>query len=99
MTRTLIFAVTLLLVPSFRAGAQERYDVIIRNGRVFDGTGNLWFLADIAFQEGRIATIGPLDGTTASRKIDATGLFVAPGFIDTHTHAGGGLATSELSHV
>ena len=88
----------LLTLPVVGRG-QENYDVIIRNGRVFDGTGNPWFLADVALQDGKIVAIGPLGDATAGTEIDATGLFVAPGFIDTHTHAGGGLATAELSHA
>ncbi len=81
------------------AWGQESYDVIIRNGRVFDGTGNPWFLADVAFRGDRIAAVGDLSGARAATEIDATGLYVSPGFIDTHTHAGGGLATAELSHA
>lgn len=99
MTRKLFLAVALSLVFPFSTRAQESYDVIIRNGMVFDGTGNPWFLADVAFRDGRIAAVGPLEGASAPTEVDATGLFVAPGFIDTHTHAGGGLATAELSHA
>lgn len=99
MSRGLITALTLLLISAPSGVAQERYDVLLRNGRVLDGSGNPWFQADVAFLDGRIAAIGPLEGATASLEIDASGLFVAPGFIDTHTHAGGGLATAELSHA
>jgi N-acyl-D-amino-acid deacylase len=99
MARKLSFAVVLLLVSFLPGAAQEHYDVIIRNGMVLDGTGNPWFSADLAFRDGKIAAIGPIAGATATTEIDATGLVVAPGFIDTHTHAGGGLATSELSHA
>ena len=78
---------------------QETYDVIIRNGKVFDGMGNPWFFADVALEGDRIGAVGDLSGARGEEEIDATGLYVAPGFIDTHTHAGGGLATSELSHA
>jgi N-acyl-D-aspartate/D-glutamate deacylase len=88
-----------LFLPLLPASGQDKYDVIIRNGRVFDGTGNPWFLADVAFRGDRIAAIGDLSASTAETEIDATGLFVSPGFIDTHTHAGGGLATPGLSHA
>ena len=81
-----------------QAGDTTRYDVIIRGGRVLDGTGNPWFLADVAIADGRIAAVGDLSGARADRVVDATGLYVAPGFIDTHSHAGGGLAGPELSH-
>ena len=83
--------------PPIVAG-QERYDVLIRNGRVLDGSGNPWFLADVAIQGERIAAVGNLSGASGRREVDAAGLYVAPGFIDSHSHAGPGLATAELSH-
>lgn len=79
-----------------RLGAQQ-YDVILRNGRVLDGTGNPWFRADVALRGDRIAAVGDLAGATAPTELDATGLYVAPGFIDVHSHAAGGLATPGLS--
>lgn len=63
------------------------YDLIIENGRIVDGTGNPWYLADIAVKDGHIAKIGRLQGQTAVRKINAQGLVVAPGFIDMHCHS------------
>ncbi len=58
------------------------YDVLIKNGRIYDGTGNAWYAADVAIRGDRIAAIGKLDGATAKRVIDAAGLAVSPGFID-----------------
>jgi N-acyl-D-amino-acid deacylase len=58
------------------------YDVILANGRVVDGTGAPWFRADVAISGDRIAAIGSLKGAQARQRIDATGLVVAPGFID-----------------
>ena len=75
---------------SFLTHAQP-YDLVIRNGRVVDGTGNPWVYADVAVQNGRIVRIGPVAASDAKRTIDATGLIVAPGFIDVHTHVEGGL--------
>ena len=74
------------------AGAQpaQRFDVLIKNGRVMDGTGNPWFPADIAIQNVRIAAIGQLANAQAARVIDAAGKYVAPGFIDIHSHADDG---------
>ena len=62
------------------------YDTVIRNGRVVDGSGNPAFFADVALTNGRVAAIGRIP-ETGTREIDATGLIVAPGFIDVHTHA------------
>ncbi|MEE2665028.1 MAG: amidohydrolase family protein [Myxococcota bacterium] len=61
------------------------YDLIIRGGRVVDGTGLKAYSADVAVQDGRIARIGRVDAD-AERVFDAKGLVVAPGFIDIHTH-------------
>ncbi len=58
------------------------YDVIIRNGKIIDGSGNPWYSGDIAIQGERIAAIGRLQNAQAKRVIDAVGLVVAPGFID-----------------
>jgi N-acyl-D-aspartate/D-glutamate deacylase len=69
-----------------------RYDVLIRNGRVLDGSGNPWLAADIGIRGGRIVDMGRLGNGTATRVIDAHGLTVSPGFIDVHSHASTGLA-------
>lgn len=63
------------------------YDIIISNGRVVDGSGNPWFLADIGIKDDRIVKIGNLDEENADQIINADGLVVTPGFIDPHTHA------------
>lgn len=61
------------------------FDLVIRNGTIIDGTGAPRFAGDIAVQDGRIAAIGRMDAV-ATRTIDATGMIVAPGFVDPHTH-------------
>ena len=61
-------------------------DIIIRHGRIVDGTGNPAFFADVGIKQGHIVAIGNLTNS-ATRELDARGLIVAPGFIDLHTHA------------
>lgn len=86
-----------LAMASPAVAQQPQYDVPIRNGRVVDGTGNPWYYADVAIAGERIAAVGDLSGAKAKRVIDAKGLYLAPGFIDVHSHAGPGLATPGLS--
>lgn len=61
------------------------YDLVIRGGTVIDGTGASSRLADVGIRDGRIASVGAIE-EQGIREIDATGLVVAPGFIDIHTH-------------
>ncbi len=68
-------------------GAQDRFDLIIRNGTVVDGTGKSGFQADVGIRDGVIVAVGKLGNAQAKETIDASGLIVAPGFIDVHTHA------------
>ncbi len=63
------------------------YDLLIINGRVVDGSGSPWFVADVGVKNGRIARIGVIGAAEADRVVDATGLVVAPGFVDIHSHA------------
>jgi N-acyl-D-amino-acid deacylase len=77
----------ILLLP-FAAQAQI-YDVIIANGKIIDGTGNSWFYGDVGIKNGRIQKVGNLRNQSTAKTIDASGLIVAPGFIDVHTHIEG----------
>jgi dihydroorotase/N-acyl-D-amino-acid deacylase len=74
------------------AGAQAPvYDLLLRNGRIVDGTGAPWFAGDLAVRGDQIAAVGRrLDGT-ALRTVDVAGAVIAPGFIDLHTHARRGI--------
>jgi N-acyl-D-amino-acid deacylase len=67
------------------------FDILIRNGRIVDGTGNPWFRADVGIIGDRIARIGRLPAATAYKVIDAADRIVAPGFIDVHTHIEGSI--------
>ncbi|MED4750560.1 D-aminoacylase [Brevibacillus choshinensis] len=62
-------------------------DIVIRNGQVYDGTGNPWTRLDIGIKDGRIEMLGKLSTQAAAVEIDAEGLAVSPGFIDTHVHS------------
>ncbi|MGD0871524.1 MAG: D-aminoacylase [Bryobacteraceae bacterium] len=64
------------------AAAANPYDMVIRNGRIIDGTGSPWYPGDIGIRAGKIAAVGHLEGQPARRSIDARGMVVAPGFID-----------------
>jgi len=77
--------------------ADDPYDILIRGGMVLDGSGTEAVITDVAVQGDRIAAVGDLDGALAERVIDASGLYVAPGFIDLHSHASGGLASQGRS--
>jgi N-acyl-D-amino-acid deacylase len=73
------------------AAAQNGYDVVITNGRIVDGTGNPWFYGDVAIRGDRIAAIGrrgAFEGRPVVRRLDATGMVVAPGFIDIQSGGG-----------
>ncbi len=64
------------------------YDLIIKNGQIVDGTGSPSFTGDLAIQDGVIAAVGKVSGD-AKETIDATGLLVTPGWVDTHSHMDG----------
>ena len=85
MKKTIFISIGLLLFNFSYA----QYDLLIRNGKIIDGTGNGWYYADIAIRDGKIISIQKNIITSATKTIDAKGLMVAPGFIDVHTHIEG----------
>lgn len=80
-----LFGVLLLIAPFTTAQPQMEAagpDIVIHGGRIMDGTGNPWYVGDIAITDGRIVAVGKIPGGIAKRVIEANGMVVAPGFID-----------------
>ncbi|MBL7708653.1 MAG: D-aminoacylase [Chitinophagaceae bacterium] len=77
----------LLFIPA--ATLAQDCDLLIKNGKIIDGTGNNWYYGNIAVKDGKILKIGRDVNPPAKKIIDAKGLIVAPGFIDVHTHLEG----------
>lgn len=88
-----LIAGILLMVPAMAA----EFDVLIRGGRLLDGSGTPWVYADLGIKGDRIAALGRLQGASAKTVIEAAGLYVSPGFIDGHSHAGPALAGEKLA--
>ncbi|MGH9218496.1 MAG: D-aminoacylase, partial [Vicinamibacterales bacterium] len=80
----------LLLVPVLTAQAPT-YDLILKGGRIVDGTTSPWYAADLAITGDTIVRIAPAINEPAKRVVNVKGLIVAPGFIDIHTHARRGI--------
>jgi N-acyl-D-amino-acid deacylase len=78
------------------AATAADFDVLIRNGRVVDGTGNPWYRADVGLKDGRIAAIGNLAAKSADKTIDAANRVITPGFIDVHTHVEGAVELNPM---
>jgi N-acyl-D-amino-acid deacylase len=76
----------LAVISNLAAQSGAAFDILIRSGRLVDGSGAPSLVTSVGIRGGRIAEIGALTGATAAETIDASGLVVAPGFIDVHTH-------------
>lgn len=78
----LVAALWLFITHAALATTDPRFDFVLLNGRVIDGTGSPWYRADIGIRDGHIAAIGQLVSAPARRRIDVRGRIIAPGFID-----------------
>jgi N-acyl-D-amino-acid deacylase len=94
--RLAVLAASIALLTSNAFAQAVTYDVVIRNGRVLDGAGNPWILADVAIKDGHFVRIGrvPERGTT---EIDARGKYVSPGWIDMMDQSGSVLPRNGLA--
>lgn len=86
MNKLLILLLTLIPFCLF---GQKKADILIKNGKIIDGSGNSWFYGDLAIRKGKISAIGNLYNIKAKQVIDAQKQIIAPGFIDVHTHIEG----------
>ena len=86
-----VVAAAAALVVGLGAQGRPQFDLLLRGGRVVDGTGSPWYRADVAISGDTIAAIAYRIDAPAARVIDASGLVVSPGFIDIHTHARRGI--------
>jgi N-acyl-D-amino-acid deacylase len=90
--RRACLAAAMAVIAAILLSAQPaRYDLIIRNGRIVDGSGNAWYRADVAVKGDTIAAIGHGIAAPANRTIDVRGQVVSSGFIDIHSHGRGGI--------
>lgn len=89
--------VSILLVVVTSLSATGQADILIRNGKIIDGTGNSWYYGDLAVKNGKILKIGRQLQVSATKIIEAGGLVVAPGFIDVHGHIEGGIFENPTS--
>ena len=85
--RQRVFAFLILAVVPFLAAQTVPYDLLLRNGHIVDGSGNLWFAGDVAVRGDTIVRIARFIPDPATRTIDVKGQVIAPGFIDIHSHA------------
>src|SRR5689334_18132665 len=89
--RLLAVAVVAISVVGFARAQQPAYDLVLKNGRIVDGTGSPWYRADLAIKGDTIARIAPVIASGTAQVIDVHGAVIAPGFIDIHTHARRGI--------
>lgn len=98
-SRLIVLLNSVLFLSACQAGAPDHFDIVIRGGKVLDGSGDPARTMDVGIIGDRIVATGDLGGTDSDRVIDASGFYVAPGFIDTHSHAAAGLISEDRSHA
>jgi N-acyl-D-amino-acid deacylase len=79
----------LIFIFSFFFAEAQQYDILIKNSRILDGTGNSWYKSDLAIKGDLIVKIAPVINGSATKLIDAKNNILSPGFIDVHTHIEG----------
>lgn len=92
--RTPLFALAALVafvLIQVASGQGPPYDLVLRNGRIVDGTGSPWYRGDLAIRDDTIVRIAPVISDAGTRVIDVGGQVIAPGFIDIHSHARRGI--------
>ncbi len=80
------FIFSFIILCSIKSYSQDTADILIKHGKIIDGAGNPWYYGDVAIKNGKIFKTGNLGSLPAKQTLDATGLIIAPGFIDVHTH-------------
>jgi dihydroorotase/N-acyl-D-amino-acid deacylase len=93
-----IKALALVGIVACTARDSNSYDVVIEGGKIVDGTGAAWVIGDVGIREDRIAAVTPVGGladAAATERIDATGMVVAPGFIDIQSHSRNSFLTGD----
>jgi N-acyl-D-amino-acid deacylase len=83
------YRLLILCLALVSTASAQRADILIKNGKIIDGTGNSWYYGDVAIRKDRILAMGYLNKIKARQVIDAKGQVIAPGFIDVHTHIEG----------
>lgn len=95
-TLVLLLLTNVFVMPLSAQTEQAVYDIVIRNGRVLDGAGNPWILADVAIKDGKFVRIGKIEGK-GKKEVDASGKYVSPGWIDMLDQSGSVLPKNGLA--
>ena len=89
LTSLILVMTCFLMMPCYIIAQNDNYDIVLKNGKVIDGSGNSWFYSDVAVRGNKIVLVQKNIQAGNAKTIDATGLIISPGFIDVHTHIEG----------